>query len=137
MDNVKKQTLRAGVAQMFCRRSLQENLDQVLKMIGDVSDQGCDVAVFPESILRDLGGEASVSDFERAVESVKARARACNISVVKTGGKDAEILYFTAKTGSKNEWQASKNRTRKNGRGHDNWWRWLGQGVQAIYAGKK
>ncbi|MDP6037907.1 MAG: nitrilase-related carbon-nitrogen hydrolase, partial [Candidatus Latescibacteria bacterium] len=55
-------------------------------------------------------------------------------SVVKTAGKGEEIMYFTVETRSKNDWQASKNRTRKNGR--SNWWHWLCQGVQAIYAGE-
>ncbi len=90
MGRVEKQILCAGVAQMFCRRSLQENLDQVLKMIGDVRDRGCDVAVFPESILCDFDGEASVSDFERAVERVKSRARACGIHTVV--GVSAEVI---------------------------------------------
>ena len=82
MGDPKKRILRVGVAQMFCRRSLSENLDQVLKMIGDVRDEGCDVAVFPENILRDLDGEASGADFEQAVEAVKGRAKACDVNAV-------------------------------------------------------
>lgn len=64
MQHAENQMLRIGVAQMFCRRSLKENLAQVLKMIGDVRYEGCDVAVFPENILCDLDGVASVVDFE-------------------------------------------------------------------------
>lgn len=55
-------------------------------------------------------------------------------SVVQTGGAGEEIMYFTAAIGAKNEWQAPRNQTRRNGRGHDNWWRWLSHGVQAIHA---
>ncbi len=55
-------------------------------------------------------------------------------SVVQTGSTDAEILYLTAKTGLKNRWQAWRNRTRRDGRGHENWWSWVEQGIQVIYS---
>ena len=90
MGEEKKKTLRVGVAQMFCRPSLRENLEQVLKMIGEVRNHDCDVAVFPESILHDADGEASAEDFEQAVEEVKKRARLCQINVVV--GVTAEVI---------------------------------------------
>lgn len=81
--------LRVGVAQMFNRRTLNENLDQTLKMIGEVKAKGCDVVVFAENNLRDLE-HASVADFDVAVEAVKKRARECEINVVV--GVSAQVI---------------------------------------------
>ena len=75
-------TIRVGVVQMFCRNSLAQNRDRILELMEDVRAEGCDLAVFPEGILCDLEATASASEFDRAVDAIKSKAKACDINVV-------------------------------------------------------
>ena len=75
-------TIRVGVVQMCCRNNLEQNRNRILDLIADTSAKRCDLAVFPEGILCDPEATASISEFDRAVDAIKRKAKTCNINLV-------------------------------------------------------
>lgn len=82
-----KETIKVAAAQMLSRFDLQENLTQILKMMREARDAGCEIVGFHEGALTGYPGVDEIAKFDAnaiasAEEQVRALAGELGIAVI-------------------------------------------------------